>query len=379
MPERRSVPPVRLALLVPGALGLLLGLNAALLLLDLPAPLRWERLADVHGLLLVLGAVGTLVALERAVALGRWWGYLAPAGLGLGGLSLASTATAPAAVAGWLLVLGASVLVAVYVPLWARQPAGAVVVQAAGALMAVCAALLWLAGVPVPVVLPWLAGFLVLTIVGERLELARVAVLSPRVETTALGLAVLVVVGALGTLLWPAAGYAVLGAALLALTGWLARHDVARRTVRSTGLPRFMAGCLLAGYAWLAVAGGLWLLAGPVLDGPGYDAVVHAVFLGFVMSMVMAHAPVILPAVLRRPLPYRPAMYGPVALLHTSLLLRLAVGDAHDVGWAWRLGGALGIVAIVSFAVVAVWSSVTAGGAGRDRAAPVVRIPAGAR
>ena len=32
-------------------------------------------------------------------------------------------------------------------------------------------------------------------------------------------------------------------------------YDVARRTVRSSGLPRFMAGCLLAGYAWLVVAG----------------------------------------------------------------------------------------------------------------------------
>jgi len=42
-----------------------------------------------------------------------------------------------------------------------------------------------------------------------------------------------------------------------------------------------------------------------VRDGGGYDAVVHAIFLGFVISMVMAHAPVILPAVLRRPLPYR--------------------------------------------------------------------------
>ena len=43
------------------------------------------------------------------------------------------------------------------------------------------------------------------------------------------------------------------------------------------------------------------------LLGPAYDAVVHAVFLGFTLSMIMAHAPVILPAVLRRPLPYRPA------------------------------------------------------------------------
>ena len=39
--------------------------------------------------------------------------------------------------------------------------------------------------------------------------------------------------------------------------------------------------------------------------------------------MIMAHAPVILPAVLRRPLPYHPAMIAPAALLHGSLALRL--------------------------------------------------------
>ena len=121
----------------------------------------------------------------------------------------------------------------------------------------------------------------------------------------------------------PAPGYPLLGLALLALVGWLAGHDVARRTIRSTGLARFVAGCLLAGYGWLAVAGACWLLGGAAPDGPRYDAVVHAVFLGFTLSMIMAHAPVILPAVLRRPLPYHPAMIAPAALLHGSLALRL--------------------------------------------------------
>jgi hypothetical protein len=42
--------------------------------------------------------------------------------------------------------------------------------------------------------------------------------------------------------------------------------------------------------------------------GARCDAVIHAAFLGFAMSMVMAHAPVIPPAVLRRPLPYHAAL-----------------------------------------------------------------------
>lgn len=87
-----------------------------------------------------------------------------------------------------------------------------------------------------------------------------------------------------------------------------------------------------------------------------YDAVLHAVFLGFVMSMVMAHAPVILPAVLRRPLPYRPVMYVPLALLHSTLVLRVLVGDARDVPWAVQVGGVGNIVAVLTFVAVAATS-----------------------
>ena len=91
-----------------------------------------------------------------------------------------------------------------------------------------------------------------------------------------------------------------------------------------------------------------------MIPGGSADAVAHAVFLGFVMSMIMAHAPVILPAVVRRPLPYTPWMYAPVVLLHASLLLRVAVGDARDVEYAVRAGGVLNIVAILGFIVIAV-------------------------
>ena len=142
-------------------------------------------------------------------------------------------------------------------------------------------------------------------------------------------LSTLLVGGVVAALLWPTVGHSLFGLALLGLVGWLARHDVARRTVRSTGLTRFMAASMLAGYAWLAVAAVTWTLTGPAYDGPAYDVVVHAVFLGFTMSMIMAHAPVILPAVLRRPLPYHPAMLVPAALLHVSLTLRLWVGDGY--------------------------------------------------
>ena len=343
-----------MALLALGGFALLAGLDAALLLLGLPAPVTTQRLPQVHGFLLVLSFVGTVVALERAVALRRWWAGLAPGALGVGGVLLLSPA--PLAVGQVALVLGTVAQVAVYRALWRRQESEALALQVLGAFLAVGSALLWWGGAPVATSLPWLAGYLILTIAGERLELARVGSLPGGTERTVLGLGVLLLAGVVAATLWPAVGHPLLGAALLGLVGVLTVHDVARRTIRSTGLPRYMGWCLLAGYFWLVVAGGIWLLVGPVPEGLGYDAVVHAVFLGFTLSMIMAHAPVILPVVLGRPLPYRPVFFVPVVLLHGSLLLRIAGGDLYGQTWAHTLGGALNIVALLLFIGLAAWS-----------------------
>ena len=84
----RRRPGLRLVWMLPAGVALLAGLDAGLLLLGLPAPVTAERLPDVHGMLLVLGFVGTLISLERATALARPLGYVAPALLGIGGVLL---------------------------------------------------------------------------------------------------------------------------------------------------------------------------------------------------------------------------------------------------------------------------------------------------
>ena len=359
-PTRRS-PLTRTAFRLPflllGGLGMLAGLDAALSLLGLPDVVVGMRLADVHGPLMVLGFVGTVIGLERSVALGRSWGYVAPALNGLGVVAL--VAGLPVAAGAGLILAGQIGGLLVYRPLYARQPAAHVAVQVLGSVMAVAAATLWLGGVPVPLVMPWLVGYLVLTIFGERLELARIALLSPRDSIAAQVIAVVVLLAATLSLLAPEAGFVLLGAALLAAALWLAAKDVARRTINATGLPRFIAGCLLVGYFWLGVAGVIWLLGGQV-EGRAYDAAAHALFLGFVISMIMAHAPVIMPAVLRRPLPYRRAFIVPAVLLHLTLTFRLAVGDARDLEWAVQAGGVGNIVSVLLFVATAVWAALTA-------------------
>jgi hypothetical protein len=122
-----------------------------------------------------------------------------------------------------------------------------------------------------------------------------------------------------------------------------------------------MAAALLTGYAWLAVAGGLWAGAGQMTDGGAYDAELHAIFLGFVMSMVFAHAPVIVPSVLGRPLPFRGYLYVPLVLLHVSLILRLAGGDWAGSTVAWQWGGSLNETAILLFLAMAAALVITSG------------------
>lgn len=352
----------RAALLLAGGLSLLLGLDAAVLRLQVPAPVGSDRLADVHGALMVLGFLGTLIALERAVALRSTWAYVAPALLGAGGLAVASPA--PLALGQLLFVDGAAVLVVTYAALWQRQRDDAVLVQGLAAAMALIGAALWLR-VDIVILVPWLVGFLVLTIAAERVELARLTLAATAGRTlVTFGLAVLAA-EVLG-LLHPDGGTRVLAVVLLLLTGWLARFDVARRTIRSRGLPRFSAAALLLGYAWLAVAALLWLLSGAGLSadagaaGPNpRDGALHAVFLGFTMSMVMAHAPVILPSVLRRPLPYRRVLWAPLVVLHGALVVRVGA-DLLGRHGPWVLASVVTVAAVLGFVATAAWCTVTA-------------------
>ena len=138
---------------------------------------------------------------------------------------------------------------------------------------------------------------------------------------------------------------------LLALAAWLLRNDIARRTVHQRGLTRYIAVCLLSGYVWLIVGGLVLLAAGELAPGNvSYDALVHALGMGFVFSMVFGHAPIIFPAVLRVAVPYHPYFYAPLIALHGSLVLRLA-GDALDDFTLVRAGGLLGAIALAGFII----------------------------
>lgn len=337
----------RVPLMALAVIALFAGLWGGLLRLGLPVPNVVTAASAVHGPLMALGFLGTLVSLERAVALGRPWAYVAPLAAGVG--ALAALAGAPGAVGPALLTLAGLVLLAAHVALHRTAPSAHNTVMGSGALAWCAAAVLWLTGADVSRFAPLLAGFLVLTIVGERLELTRAAPRSDRARRLLLAAVGVFALGLVLSIALEPAGVHVAGVGLLGQAVWLGRYDLARRTVRLHGVTRFMASALLAGYVWLACAGVLWTASAPLGDGPAYDASLHAVFLGFVMSMVFAHAPVIVPAVLRVPLPFRRGFYAPLALLHASLALRVVGGDLAGNTVLWQWGGVMGEVAILLF------------------------------
>jgi len=140
---------------------------------------------------------------------------------------------------------------------------------------------------------------------------------------------------------------------VLLLAAWLVTFDIARRTVRARGLPRYMAVCLRGGYAWLAVAGIAWVAT--ALGWPERDIALHALGLGFIVSMMMGHAPVVLPSLARIKLQFGAYYYVPLATLHLSLVLRLFIGSFSAP--ARLLGTSLNAVSLVLFALVMVGSA----------------------
>jgi len=250
-----------------------------------------------------------------------------------------------------VLSLAASlVLTAASAAVLRRQVASFTVILAIGAASWLIGNLVWLVGGVPTAAVPWWLAFLVLTIAGERLELTRFLPTPAAARRLFFAIVGAVLAGAALAIGAPNAGLALFSAGLLALALWLLRYDLARRNARQRGLTRFIALCLLAGYAWLALAGLLGLGGGFQPGHPWRDATLHAVGLGFVFSMIFGHAPIIFPAVMRVKIPWHPAFYLPLLVLHGSLALRVGgvLGDAFALR---RDGGLINAVALLLFVV----------------------------
>ena len=338
------VPPrVRLLLVLPALAALGCGVLSGLARLGVPMPEAISALIGVHGALMVGGFFGTVIALERAVALGisgtsgtpgtseksvsdagLLWPYAAPLLSGLAAIAMITGA--PVVVVATLLCVAALIMSCACATVWLRQKVMHHAVLTVAAVAWLVGNLIWWLDDTVAIAVPWWAAFLLLTIAGERLELSRFRPTPPAARIAFACIVSALLVAALSALVIETTGLKLYAAAMFALALWLLRFDIARHTIKASGLTRYIAICLLSGYFWLAVAGMLGM-SGALQNGSALrDAALHALLLGFVFSMAFGHAPIVLPAVSTLRFNWHQGFYIPLAVLHLGLAARVLAG-----------------------------------------------------
>ncbi|RMD69294.1 MAG: hypothetical protein D6819_07315, partial [Gammaproteobacteria bacterium] len=144
-------PWARRPMLVLGFAALGAGILAGLARLGWPVPLA--GLASLHGPLMASGFFGTVISLERAVALGSLWAYGAPVAAAFGAVLLLFQSPA----ASLLFTFSSLLLLAATAVVYARQRALFTATLLAGAAAWAVGNGLWLAGQPFPAIVPWWA------------------------------------------------------------------------------------------------------------------------------------------------------------------------------------------------------------------------------
>ncbi len=334
------------ALLLMSGVGLLLGAYTGL---GRSGSTHRLLQSDIHGVVMVLGFLGLVIALERATVLGTRLGYVAPAFTAASTLLLATPL--PRMVAGILLAL-AGILVALSYARDLRRFAIHEVTLGAGAISWTAAAVLWTIGSGPIVITPLLAAVLVLTVIGWRLRDGRLRLSHRAYRGGFAALASIFVVGVAISPVNRTFGLLVAGIGLLGLAPGLLRHDIARTELRRGGLLAFSAWSTTLGYVWLGVSGALWIAMGVGATGPLlHDALVHSLFLGFVLSWLMGQAPTLIPTLISTSPVEIGVRYLPLTMLQVSVALRIA---ADLVGsFAWREMALHGnVAALVAFVVI---------------------------
>ncbi|MEL7832885.1 hypothetical protein [Fodinibius sp. Rm-B-1B1-1] len=338
---------ILVSLLFVAAVGLLTGLYSGLVRLGFLPETNHAISPLAHGPLMINGFLGTLIGLERAAALDKKWAFVGPVFMAA---STGFLLTGLQVLGEWSLILGSVGLTVVMAFLYYLQPKMYHLIMALGAGSLLVGNLFYVFNYPIYMLVGWWAAFPVLTIFGERLELNRIMRPPKQAQQIFVGL-ILGWIIALGiTHFDRVIGWSTASLLLIIIAGWLVQYDVARRTIKSVEWTRYSAVCLLTGYGWLILAGlfGLWY--GFPTAGPLYDGLLHMIFVGFVFSMIFAHASVIIPSLSGKIIPWHRYFYLPLLLLHGFLAIRI-LGDLLLLPMVRKVGSHGNVLAIILFLV----------------------------
>ncbi|WP_377938847.1 multicopper oxidase domain-containing protein [Alloscardovia venturai] len=368
------LPKWRVVLLIMVGVAVVLGTLSAINRSSLGVVTSRAPFADVHGPLMIFGFLGTAISLERAVAFQTGgatkprWGFVAPALGVLGSICILTelvfgVSTLPGTALGWWVIPGVVwtthmiALSCVYVAIWKRQHSISVLIQLLAAIAGVLGAFIWAYGVSAARATPWWLIFLVLSIIGERLELSHVAFVAPWVEPALIGLSITNLVSLCVLYFDTTIGYVALGVNMGFLLCIMLYNDTAIRTFKLPRFTGFMGRSMLLAYFWGLTAALIWIFV-PVGSGSLFaDVAIHAIALGFTVSMVIAHVSIIVPAITRRGLPYSPVFFLPLLLLNAGVLLRL-IGAIINNTLVWKSGDLVSIIAVFALMLCIIGSAV---------------------
>jgi hypothetical protein len=321
-------------------LGLLTGILAGWIRIGWNFPMAGTM--GEHGAYMVGGFLGTLICLERTVNYPNRLALIVPA---VNSLSIIFLLAGYSLIAYIFLLAGGIGLTIVYLKLYAKHKNFYLLLLMSGALCYVIGNALLIKSSFYPPSVMWWIAFLFLTITGERLEFSRFLNISGFKQTILVILLLLFVAGIMSP--FHSVGGYILAISMIGCSVWLLKYDMAKHSLKKPGQTFYNGVLLITAYIWLGITG-LFMAYGSYF-GLLYDAALHTFFLGFVFSMIFAHAPVILPAVLRlRVNLFSPTLYIWFVFLQATLLLRIS-GVFSATAPYKQLAGLLNGIAIIGF------------------------------
>ncbi|QCK16320.1 hypothetical protein [Mangrovivirga cuniculi] len=298
-----------------GLIALITGIWTGLQRMGYSLPMISLSAASLHGLIMTGSFLGTLLSFERAMISRYKISLIVPIIAGISGVFLLTGQTN----IGQILLLIASIgYLTIIFPIYLKFNTPDIFFNLGGLCWILGNVLIMKTGL-FPQALPWWIGFLFFTIFAERLAISQF--LKKSVAASVLKWIILVLF--LLSLMIPFhnSGNIVFGITLILASLWLLKFDMAIFSLKKAGWHRFSGITLLIGYVWLGISGILFL--SDKMDLFNYDAKVHTFYLGFVFSMIFAHATHIFPPLLKVAAPkFNPIFYIILILFEVALITR---------------------------------------------------------
>lgn len=314
-------------------------------------PVNLPAAASNHGLLMTGGFLGSLIALERSMVMKHRLWLLVPF---ISGFSVILFLSGNVQGGMYALVFAAAGLSLVLYLQAAKHKIDNQWILFLGGLLWLIGNILVLKTGLIAAATPWWIGFILFTICGERLEMTKFLPHPKWAKPLFYALMALFLIGI--NISFHGPGRLGMGIASIGMALWLMKFDMAKISMRKSGQHKYIGTGLMVGYFWFLFFG--IILCFIPHHANFYDLFLHSFFLGFAFSMIWAHAPIILPAVLNvKAELYHPILWIGWWLFQLSLAVRIIstfTGSQPFRFWSAIINGWTILMIFVTMAVL-IW------------------------